>query len=333
MPILTGLPRLAICMGDPAGIGPEVTAKALADGALDGRAHPVLIGSRQALEKTGVSLPFTPYPATEKSEISFIETGKDTPLPAFGAPSADGGRHAIGALDTAVRMALAGEVAGMVTAPLSKQAVRMAGKESFTGHTEYLAGAAQAAPVRMMMHSDPLTVVLVTTHHALKRLPGLIDTARVLDTIRLTHAALVRHQGIANPRIAVCGLNPHPGEFGAEDAAIVTPAVDAARAEGIAADGPFSADALFGRVVHGRTHDAVVAMYHDQGLIPVKLLARGAAVNITLGLPFVRTSPAHGTGFDLAGKGRADATGMKAAMITAARWARRGIKIASEARG
>ncbi len=333
MPVLTdGLPRLAVCMGDPAGIGPEVTAKALADGALDGLAHPVLIGSRQALEKTGVSLPFTPYPATGKSEISFIETGG--PLPALGAPSADGGRHAIGALDTAVRMALAGEVAGMVTAPLSKQAVRMAGKETFTGHTEYLAGAAKATPVRMMMHSEPLTVVLVTTHHALEDLPGLIDTARVLDTIRLTHAALVRHQGIANPRIAVCGLNPHPGEFGAEDAAIVTPAVEAARAEGIAADGPFSADALFGRVVHGRTHDAVVAMYHDQGLIPVKLLARGAAVNITLGLPFVRTSPAHGTGFDLAGKGRADATGMKAAMIIAARWARPGTqKIASEAKG
>lgn len=306
------LPRLAITLGDPAGVGPEVTVKALASGVLDGLAHPVLIGSETALARTA-HLP--PLP----SGVTFVEI--DGPSPPLGAPSAEGGEQAIRALDAALRMALAGEVAGMVTAPLSKLAVRMAGRDGFIGHTEYLARAAQSGPVRMMMYSEPLTVVLATTHHPIKELPGLIDQATVLDTIRLTHRALSRHMGIVSPRIAVCGLNPHPGEFGGEDDAQVAPAVEAARAEGIDAEGPFSADALFGRVVHGGSHDAVVAMYHDQGLGPLKLIARGTAVNITLGLPFVRTSPAHGTGFELAGKGVADAAGMKQALVTCARWA------------
>jgi 4-hydroxy-L-threonine phosphate dehydrogenase PdxA len=209
---------------------------------------------------------------------------------------------------------------------LSKAAARLAGAAGFVGQTEDLRDRAGVPHVRMMMAGGPLRVVLATTHVALAELPGRIDAEGVYWTIRLTHEALVRHEGLSTPRIAVCGLNPHPGEFGGEDAREIAPAVMRARDAGIDAEGPLAADGLFGTIGRGlregkAPYDAVVAMFHDQGLIPVKLLAPDGAVNVTLGLPFVRTAPGHGTGFDIAGTGTARGEGMGAALALAARWA------------
>jgi len=325
-------PRLAVTLGDPAGIGPEVALRALAALPRPWGLHPVLVGPLPAVERellaldTGlIPVPVAPGAdpfavATGPEGIAVVDPAPGTPLPAPGAPSPAGGRAALAAVDAAVDMAVRGAADGLVTAPLSKAAVRMAGKPGFIGHTEHLAARTGGREVRMMMAGGGLRVVLVTSHVALAELPARIQAGTVLTTIRLAHDALVRHEGIARPRIAVCGLNPHPGEFGTEDEAEVAPAVERARGEGIRADGPLAADGLFGRV-RELGYDAVVAMYHDQGLGPVKLLDPDGVVNVTLGLPFVRTAPGHGTAFDLAGKGRAHGAGMAAAIALAARWA------------
>jgi 4-hydroxythreonine-4-phosphate dehydrogenase len=225
-----------------------------------------------------------------------------------------GGREALAAIDEALALALAGKVDGIVTAPVSKERIAKAGVP-FTGHTEYLAARAGVAHPVMMFVAGPRRVSLVTTHVPLRRLPALITAERVLGTIRETTRALREFFGVLEPRLAVCGLNPHAGEggeFGREEIDAVAPAVELAHKEGIRADGPYAADTVWWRPC-----DAVVAMYHDQGLGPVKAL-HPDAVNVTLGLPFVRTSPDHGTGFDIAGKGIADAKPMIAAIRLAA---------------
>lgn len=314
---------IAITLGDPAGIGPEVTARALS--ATPTLPSPLVIGPMAALSAALalIDSPLKAVPVDPNGpyqvaigQIPLLDTGHDIPLPPIGKACAEGGAHALAALANATDLALAGRLSALVTAPLSKEAVRLAGDADFVGHTEYLAMRSGNKPVRMMMTCPKLTVVLATTHHALVDLPKLIDEETILMTLRLAHQAVKKNTGKA-PRMAVCGLNPHPGEFGHEDAGEILPAIRQAQAEGMTVDGPHSADALFPRVVHGDQYDLVIAMYHDQGLVPVKLLGFDETVNITLGLPFVRTSPGHGTGFDIARQGIANGNAMAAAIFRA----------------
>jgi 4-hydroxythreonine-4-phosphate dehydrogenase len=330
-------PRLAVTLGDPAGVGPEVVARALTAPEASERCRPLVVGPLQALEAAlkdvGAGLSLFPAEAADPwagapgpDAVPVLDPCGGAPLPDPGVPSGATGRMAVQALEAACDLALAGTVDGIVTAPLSKAAVRQGGEPGFVGQTEALQHRAGVPRVRMMMAGGALRVVLATTHVALAELPGRIDAEGVYRTLRLTHDALVRHEGLEHPRIAVCGLNPHPGEFGHEDAREIAPAVVRARDEGIAAEGPLAADGLFGVIGRGlrdgaSVFDAVVAMYHDQGLGPVKLFAPDGVVNVTLGLPFVRTAPGHGTGFDIAGTGQARGEAMGAALALAARWA------------
>jgi 4-hydroxythreonine-4-phosphate dehydrogenase len=285
-------PRVAITAGDPSGIGPEVAAKAAADPRVLAACEPVV---------------YAP-PAAPRFEPGVL--------------SAAAGRAAYDVVVRAVEDATRGDVQAIATAPINKEAFRLAGLE-WSGHTDLLAHLTGARHVAMMFHSDALRVVLATVHIALAEVPRALTQAVMERTIALTARELPRFDKIA-PRIAVAGLNPHAGEhglFGREDADRIAPAIAACRAHGIDVSGPFPADTVFVRAHRGE-FDVVVACYHDQGLIPVKLLAFGQAVNVTLGLPIIRTSVDHGTAFDIAGKGVADAESMVAAVLLAARLAR-----------
>ena len=287
-------PRIAITCGDPAGIGPEVAARAAADARVLGGCEPVLFGA-----DTGAT--FAP-----------------------GVLTAEAGRAAYDAVVRAVDAAMKREVDAIATAPVNKEAFRLAGLP-WSGHTDLLAHLTGARDVAMMFHSDVLRVVLATVHIALADVPRALSAASLEATIDLTWHELPRF-GIARPRIAVAGLNPHAGEhglFGCEEETIIAPAIAACRARGIDVAGPFPADTVFVRARRG-DFDVVVACYHDQGLIPVKLVAFGQAVNVTLGLPIVRTSVDHGTAFDIAGRGVADPESMIAAVLLAAKLARSG---------
>jgi 4-hydroxythreonine-4-phosphate dehydrogenase len=284
-------PRVAITVGDPAGIGPEVAARAAADPSVLEVCEPVMYGPPE-----GVVFP-------------------------PGVLSAEAGRAAHDAIVRAVSDARRGAVDAIATAPINKEAFRLAGLP-WTGHTDLLAHLTGAEPVAMMFHSDALRVVLATVHIPLVEVPRALTRESLEGTIALTAAELPRF-GVSAPRIGVAGLNPHAGEhglFGDEEGRVMAPAIAACRARGIDVSGPFPADTIFGRAVAGE-FDVVVACYHDQGLIPVKLLAFGRAVNVTLGLPIVRTSVDHGTAFDIAGKGIADPGSMIAAVRLAARLA------------
>lgn len=270
------LPRVAITIGDPAGIGPEIAARAAADPRVREVAEPIV------------------YAPAEPVQV----------VP--GVASAEGGRAAYEVIVRAVADARAGRVDAVATAPISKQAFALAGLP-WKGHTDLLAHLCGAGEVAMMFQAPQLRVVLATVHVPLADVPRLLTRERVMAVIRLAARALPDF-GIAAPRLAVAGLNPHAGEagvLGSEEGAVLAPAVAEARAAGIRVTGPLAADTVFVRAVRGE-FDAVVACYHDQGLIPVKLLAFGEAVNVTLGLPIVRTSVDHGTAFDIAGRGVAD---------------------------
>jgi 4-hydroxythreonine-4-phosphate dehydrogenase len=285
-------PRIALTCGDPAGIGPEVAARAAADPRVVGVCEPVLFGADPG--------------------VTFVP----------GVLSAEAGRAAYDAVVRAVDAAMKREVDAMATAPVNKEAFRLAGLP-WSGHTDLLAHLTGARDVAMMFHSDVLRVVLATVHIALADVPRALSAASLEATIDLTWCELPRF-GIARPRIAVAGLNPHAGEhglFGCEEQTIIAPAIAACRARGIDVAGPFPADTVFVRARRG-DFDVVVACYHDQGLIPVKLVAFGQAVNVTLGLPIVRTSVDHGTAFDIAGQGVADPESMIAAVLLAAKLAR-----------
>jgi 4-hydroxythreonine-4-phosphate dehydrogenase len=285
-------PRVAITAGDPAGIGPEVAAVAAADSRVLAACEPVVYSPPDGAV-------FPP-----------------------GVLSADAGRAAYDLIIRAVNDAKNGDVQAIATAPVNKEAFRLAGLP-WNGHTDLLAHLTGAPHVAMMFHSDPLRVVLATVHVALADVPRLLTQSLMEKTIALTARELPRFDKM-EPRIAVAGLNPHAGEhglFGREEMEVITPAIEACRARGIDVTGPFPADTLFARA-HRGAFDVVVACYHDQGLIPVKLLAFGQAVNVTLGLPIVRTSVDHGTAFDIAGKGVADPESMIAAVLLAARLAR-----------
>lgn len=290
-PTPSNLPRIAITLGDPSGIGPEVAAKAAADARVQAVCEPVLYGP--------------------------VDPGRFVP----GQVSAEAGRAAFEAISRAADDARSGKVAGMATAPVSKTALARAGLE-WRGHTEMLAELTGAGRVAMMFHSEKLRVVLATVHVPLAEVPALITRELLGDIIALAARELPRF-GIVSPRLALAGLNPHAGEhglLGGEELATLEPAVQAARRAGVDIVGPLPADTVFVRAFRGE-FDAVVACYHDQGLIPVKLVAFGEAVNVTLGLPIVRTSVDHGTAFDIAGKGIADPQSMISAVLLAARLA------------
>jgi 4-hydroxythreonine-4-phosphate dehydrogenase len=285
-------PRVAITSGDPAGIGPEVAARAAADARVLAVCEPVVYGPPDRAT-------FDP-----------------------GVLSAEAGRAAYDTIVRAVDDARRGAVQAVATAPVNKEAFRLAGLP-WTGHTDLLAHLTGAPHVAMMFYSEALRVVLATVHVALAEVPRTLTRASLEATIDLTARELPRF-GIARPRIAVAGLNPHAGEhglFGHEEETTIRPAIAACRGRGIDVSGPFPGDTVFVRARRGE-FDVVVACYHDQGLIPVKLVAFGQAVNVTLGLPIVRTSVDHGTAFDIAGKGVADPESMIAAVLLAAKLAR-----------
>ena len=315
---------LLITMGDPTGIGPEIIIKALLSGELDALAHPLLIAGdagvlRHAARIFGIDGKIA---AAATADEVFLHLGSrslhvqnlstlDVAGLRYGAPDRACGAAMLAYIEWACAACLAGRAVGMVTAPISRAA-----GSNFPGHTELLAQRCNVSKEVMMLAGDRLKVALVTTHHAFAAVPALLTTAEILATIRVTDAALRRHFGLAAPRLAVLALNPHAGEggqFGDEEITLIAPAIAAAQAEGIVASGPHSADTLFHFAVQG-TYDAVICMYHDQGLIPLKLLHFDDGVNVTLGLPIVRTSVDHGTAYDLAGSGRASATSLLAAI-------------------
>jgi len=292
------LPAVAVTMGDPAGIGPEVIVKALADPAIARLARWIIVGDGAVLA------------AAERL------TGLALPPARIHTPGARG-RIEVASIREAVRLCLTSEVAAMVTAPVNKEAITRSG-ERFTGHTEFIAELCGVPEPRMMLACDRLRVVHVTTHIPLREACQL-DAARILRTIELGQEAMLR-LGFPQPRIAVCGLNPHAGEhglFGDEEERVIAPAIAQAQAQGIGCEGPLPPDTVFLKALRG-AYDLVVALYHDQGHIPLKLVDFEHAVNVTLGLPIIRTSVDHGTAYDIAGKNLADPGSMKAALRLAA---------------
>jgi len=311
-------PRIAVTLGDPAGVGPEIVARLCSDPATRERAELVVVGQRGLLDR-GAAACGLPAP-----KVELKETGPALAV-ALGRPGADSGRLAGAFVEEALRLVQAGRALALATAPLSKEALAAAGYPD-TGHTTLLARLTRTPRPVMMLAGDKLKVVLVTIHKALREVPGLLTREGVAHTARVTDAALRRYWGLAAPRLAVCGLNPHAGEgglFGDEEARIIAPAVAALKAAGVAAEGPLPSDTVFWRAVQGQ-FDAVVCMYHDQGLIPLKLLHFEDAVNVTLGLPVIRTSVDHGTAYDLAGTGKANPASMIAAVKLAAEMAAAG---------
>ncbi len=323
-------PLVALTPGDPNGIGPEVLLKAARDPAVQAVARVVAVGSADVLAAQADALGLGPVAAVEAPAPDGALAVWDVPeahaAVTPGRVTADGGRAAMAAVEAAARLALAGRVDALTTAPISKEAIHAAGWR-VPGHTEFLEGIAGGTAVMVLAASLPagaLRVALATVHEPLALVAGLVTPDRLDAVIRTLDAALRRDLGIARPRIAVLGLNPHAGDggvLGTEERDILAPALAALAADGLDVTGPHPADAFFGRAAW-RASDAVVAMYHDQGLAPFKALAQGAGVNVTLGLPIVRTSPDHGTAFDLAGQGRADAASMVAAIRMAASIAR-----------
>ena len=323
------LPRIAITMGDPAGIGPEIIAKAVLMPDIYEVCRPLVLGDIGCLEMVseGVgSLSFQRISNT--SEITarqglidvmpISELRADSRLP--GRPTKAGGKAMVDYVLKAVELTVGGQAAAMVTCPISKELMYQAGYE-FEGHTELLAHLTGTQDYVMMLAGDRIRVSLVTVHCALQEVPRRLNKDLIVKTIGITYRALVRDFGIDRPKVAVAALNPHAGEsglFGTEDKKIVGPAVEAARDSGLSVEGPFPADTVFYHASTGR-YDAVVAMYHDQGLIPLKLLHFSDAVNITLGLPIIRTSVDHGTAYDIAGKGVADPSSLVAAIKMAAK--------------
>ena len=304
-------PALAVTMGDPAGIGPEVVLKALADNGLRGLAEWTIVGSSRVLAATIAQCRLPPE-ILDGMEI--VDPGLLGPEPvAAGELRAEYGRAAMNYVRVATERCLAGQADAMVTAPLNKEAVTLTG-ERFSGHTEYIAELCGAKDSRMLLSNERLSVVHVSTHIPLRRAVEL-NQERVFRTIELGHDAM-QLMGNQAPRIAVCGLNPHAGEhglFGSEDAAVIRPAVEQAIQRGIPCEGPLPPDTVFLKGARG-AYDLVIAMYHDQGHIPMKLLNFEETVNISLGIPIIRTSVDHGTAFDIAGKNIADARNMEAAM-------------------
>ena len=334
------LPVLGITMGDPAGVGPEITAKALAHPDVAASCRAVVIGDRSVMAATLDMLrsPLALHAVTRVADCAFaagtlecLDLARvDAATLLKGAVSPEAGRAAYAYIETGVRLCQAKEIDAIVTAPINKEALAAAGLQH-SGHTEILATLSGTKDFAMLLMGKELKVIHVTTHVALRRVPDLVTRERVLRVIQLAHATM-NFLGERRPRIAVCGLNPHAGEdglFGDEEKSQIIPAVEAARREGLDVYGPLPADTLFSRARGGEFH-IVVAMYHDQGHVPVKTLgftydeAKGtwtglSGVNVTIGLPFLRVSVDHGTAFDRAWKGIANPESMVEAIDVAVR--------------
>ncbi|ULA64218.1 MAG: 4-hydroxythreonine-4-phosphate dehydrogenase [Nitrospira sp.] len=324
------LPLLGITMGDPAGIGPEVIAKALAGREVQRLCLPLVIGSVSVMERTikqlRLKLNVVPVqghdPVPVKGNVVAVLDPMEKPLKKFkpGAAAAETGGASVEFIKKAVHLAEIGCIDGIVTAPINKEAINMAGCH-YPGHTELLADLTGAKESGMMIVGGPLRIMFVTTHVAIKDLSKLLTQAKIEKAIRLAYRALTQLYGIKRPRIGIAALNPHAGEhglFGNEEARVIGPAARAAQAQGLLVSDPQPADTLFGKAVKGQ-YDGIVAMYHDQGLIPLKLVAFGTCVNLTVGLPIIRTSVDHGTAFDIVGKGVADPGSLLEAIRLAAR--------------
>lgn len=327
-------------MGDPAGVGAEVTVKALADPAIRALGRFVIYGMNEIISYAADLAEIDPFwwRLQHDSSRAEYELVHDVVVldydeysilgQSVAKPSKQGGQASLRFLEDATAAAQKPfgdptRIDAMVTGPICKESWLMAGCR-FPGHTEFLAHRTKAKRVVMMFSSPKLMVALATVHVPLMEVRNLLTIGCVFDPIDLGHQACVK-MGIASPRVAVCGLNPHAsenGRFGDEEKRVIEPAIQMARHHGIDAHGPFPADTIFHQAVHGKKYDLVVAMYHDQGLIPVKLLGFEEAVNVTLGLPIIRTSVDHGTAFDIVGKNLADPGSMKAAIRLAAAMAR-----------
>ena len=308
-------PHVVITMGDPSGIGPEVTLKALASPKVQGLANFLIIGDASVLAKASRDMGCKPF--GHVLDMANVPA-KDF---SYGKTGALFGKASMRYVDMALELAAAHEADAIVTAPVNKYSVKESGIRDFQGHTEYMAARSGIKNFAMMFVGKDLKVTLVTRHISLKRVPCLLKTGSVYDAIMLTHKYLKEYFRISSPKIAVCGLNPHAGEsgaFGKEEGDIIIPALKKASRRVKNIFGPVPADVAFYNAVN-KKYDAVIAMYHDQGLAPFKLLYFDSGVNLTLGLPFIRTSPDHGTAFNIAGRGVADPTSMIEAIRLACR--------------
>ena len=330
----TPLPRIAVTMGDPAGVGPELCLRLLADAAIASECVPIVFGDADVLRHVAekISVPFTApviakddWPAAWRGvnapgvlDFRIVEAGAITP----GKVSAACGDAAFRYVIAGIEAGLNGEVDAVCTGPLNKEAMHAAGHK-FPGHTEIFAARMSASRSCMMQYSEEITCSFVTTHVGYAEVPALLSAGRILDVIELTAAALRRIRG-REPKLLVCGLNPHAGEGGLfgerEEERIIAPALDEARRRGFDVTGPVPPDTAF-TPARRREFDAVVCMYHDQGHIPVKMIAFDSAVNITLGLPVTRTSVDHGTAFDIAWQGKASPGSLYSAVRLAAKLA------------
>ena len=322
-------PILALTMGDPVGVGPEIMVLALTDPQIYQVCRPLIIGDLPALERArgqlapGHQIQVVDHPGAGRYEpgtIDLLALSRLAPEDLeYGCPTVAGGAAMVSYILTAIDLCQRAEVAGMVTGPISKVAMNLSGY-AYPGHTELLADKTNTPKVVMMLAGGEFRVVLATIHCALATVPGRLTTDGILRLCRLTSQALERDFGLASPRLGVAALNPHAGEggmFGREEEEIIVPALRQGQAEGLSLEGPFPADTLFWRHAQGE-FAAIVCMYHDQGLIPLKLLHFMDAVNVTLGLPIIRTSVDHGTAYDLAGTGKAHTGSLKAAINMAA---------------
>ncbi len=320
---------IGITMGDPCGIGPEIILKSLKSTTIRKSANYVIIGSDEVLERTAKTLKI-PVRYQTISHISEIEDSKQSlfllsignvksSLMKQRKPTMEGGDLSAQWVLRGINLAMTRYIDALVTAPICKEAIHLGGY-GYPGHTEMLRIFSGVERVVMLMVGGKLRVAFVTTHVALKDVPHLLTMENILETITISNDNLKKYFNLNKPRIAVCGLNPHAGEegiFGDEERKVIIPAIEKARKKGIRCDGPVSADTVFYKVLND-AYDLVVAMYHDQGAIPLKLHAFETGVNITLGIPFVRTSPDHGTAYDIAGKGVANPHSMIEAIKMAA---------------
>ena len=306
--------RLGITMGCPAGVGPEIIVKALAH-PLPQDLEPVILGDEGILKEVASRLSL-PLPRAQIISLSSLPYRP-------GRPDKETGKAMVRYIKEGVRLCLEGELSGLVTCPISKAALKLSG-EPYPGHTEMLAALTGAGEVAMAFYGERLSVVLATIHVPLKEVPKLLGVSEILRVSRLAYRFLKEDLGLESPRLALAALNPHAGEgglFGDEEERILSPAVQAARKEGIPLTGPYPADSLFFRAASGE-FDLVVSLYHDQALIPFKLLHFEDGVNVTLGLPIVRTSVDHGTAYDIAGKGLASEKSLLSALKLAYRMAK-----------
>lgn len=317
-------PILGITMGDAAGVGPEIIVKALADQAIYEKGRPVVIGDKKILDRainithSALYCRAVPDASQAGQEFGVIDVLDLNNLPAdmaFGKVDKRAGAAAYKFIEQAIHLALNNEIHAIVTAPINKEAVNLAGYH-FPGHTEILARLSDTKNYAMMLVGGTLKVIHVTTHVALRKACDLIAKERIMQVVELANQSL-KLMGIARPRIAVAGLNPHSGEsglFGDEDEREIVPAVRECRSKGLDVTGPVPPDTVFYRAAIKKDFDIVVVMYHDQGHIPIKVLGFDTGVNVTVGLPFIRTSVDHGTAFDIAGKGIADSKSLKASL-------------------